>query len=84
MLNSSPMPTFGARLAAKRKAAGLTQEQLGAGIVGAGAVSSWEVNRTQPSPEQLVKLCARLNCSADDLLGIGEWDGHERRKEARA
>jgi transcriptional regulator with XRE-family HTH domain len=76
--------TFGERLAAKRRAAHLTQEQLGEAVeVGKGAVSSWEVNRTQPSSEQITKLCVRLKCSADELLGI-KWDGKtERRKDAR-
>lgn len=73
---SSSTESFGARLAAKRKARGLTQEQLGEGMaadgtdVGKGAVSSWEVSRTVPSTSQLLKLCQRLNCSADELLGV--------------
>lgn len=75
-MSASPSETFGARLAAKRLAAGLTQEQLGAGLapdggdVSKGGVSAWEVGRTQPSAAQLVKLCKRLRCSSDDLLGI--------------
>lgn len=78
--------SFGSRLAARRKAVGLTQEQLGEGLaadggnVGKGAVSSWEVGRTVPSATQLPKICERLKCSADDLLGMSA----PRRKEARA
>jgi transcriptional regulator with XRE-family HTH domain len=65
---------FGARLATLRKAAGLTQEQLGEGLaadgsdVGKGAISSWEVGRTEPSPSQITKLCARLKCTPNDLI----------------
>ena len=78
---------FGVRLAEKRRAAGLTQEQLGAGLalngsdVGKGAVSSWEVGRTMPSPALLPKLCARLGCSSDDLLGIAS---RRRKQKAEA
>lgn len=49
----------------------MTQEQLGEQLgVGKGAVSSWEVSRTLPSPALLPELCARLQCSSDELLGI--------------
>lgn len=72
----NPNISFGSRLADRRKAAGLTQEQLGEGLaadggnVGKGAISSWEVGRTAPSAAQIPKICERLGCSADDLLGM--------------
>lgn len=65
---------FGARLAALRTAAGLTQEQLGKGMapdggdLGKGAVSAWEVGRTTPSAAQIPKLCEILGCSPADLF----------------
>ena len=70
------MTTFGSRLAAARRKACLTQEQLGEGLgqdgadLGKGAISSWEVNRTEPSATQLRLLCQRLGISANDLLGV--------------
>lgn len=80
--------TFGARLAEKRKAAGLTQDQLGEHLgVGKGAVSAWEVDRTQPSAAQLAMICARLMCSADELLGVhacANTGDYDRRKSAPA
>jgi transcriptional regulator with XRE-family HTH domain len=68
--------TLGSRIAAARRAAGLTQEQLGIGMapdgsdLGKGAISSWEVDRSQPSSLQLVRLAARLNTTPNDLLGV--------------
>ncbi len=72
--------SFGARLSIARRNAGLTQEQLGVEVgpdgrdLGKGAVSSWEVNRSQPSATQVAQLCKRLNVSADWLLGLEEAD----------
>ena len=68
--------TFGERLAEARKGAGLTQEQLGIELgsdgrdLGKGAISSWENGGSHPTSAQLTKVCARLNVSADYLLGI--------------
>jgi transcriptional regulator with XRE-family HTH domain len=67
---------FGVRLARLRGEAGLTQEQLGKGLdvdgsdIGKGAISAWEVGRTIPSAALLPKLCQRLHCTADRLLGL--------------
>lgn len=75
-MNKANLRTFGERLAERRKALGLTQEQLGAGLaadggdVGKGGVSSWEVGRTFPSSAQIPSICQRLKCSADELLGM--------------
>jgi transcriptional regulator with XRE-family HTH domain len=61
--------SFGSRLSAARKAAALTQEELGiiAGV-GKGAVSSWEVGRTEPTLEQLALIADKLAVTADFLL----------------
>ena len=49
----------------------MTQEQLGERLqLGKAAISSWEVNRTQPSATQVAMLCQQLNVSADYLVGI--------------
>ena len=65
---------FCERLRAARQAANLTQAQLGEGLgkegadLGKGAVSSWEVGMSTPSPHQLALICRRLGVSADRLL----------------
>ena len=77
--------SFGARITAARKAAGLTQAQLGEGLGIDGAdmtkatVSGYEVGRNLPNVEQLRLICLRLNVSADSLLGIATpTDNRER------
>lgn len=73
--------TLGARIAAARRAAGLTQEQMGQKMgpngtdLSKGAISAWEVDRTQPSAAQIVGLAARLGVDANYLLGIVAVDG---------
>ena len=55
--------SFGSRLAAARKAAGLNQTEVAARLTALGypvrtqAVSKWETGTTQPSARQLVELC---------------------------
>lgn len=72
----APPATLGARIAAARRAAGLTQDQLGQGMgpegsdLGKGAISSWEVDRSQPGAAQVAILASRLGVSADYLLGL--------------
>jgi DNA-binding XRE family transcriptional regulator len=66
--------SFGARLRQARVAAGMTQTDLGRGVLPDGSdaskatVSHWEVERTSPSVPQLRLLCERLGVSADFLL----------------
>lgn len=57
------------RIAAVRKAAGLTQEQLGE-LVGVSrqAVSKWESGQTVPDAVTVARLCEALNVSADYVL----------------
>ena len=54
------------RIAAVRRAAGLTQEQLGE-LVGVTrqAVSKWEAGQTVPDALTVAKLCEALHVSAD-------------------
>lgn len=62
--------TFGRRLQQVRKAAGLSQEQLGE-LVGMSrqAVSKWETEQAAPDIDTLALLCGVLGVSADELLG---------------
>ena len=57
------------RIAAVRKAAGLTQEQLGE-LVGVSrqAVSKWESSQAVPDALTITALCRKLHVSADYLL----------------
>lgn len=57
------------RIAAVRKAAGLTQEQLGE-LVGVSrqAVSKWESGQAVPDALTITALCQKLHVSADYLL----------------
>lgn len=57
------------RIAAVRRAAGLTQEQLGE-LVGVTrqAVSKWEAGQTVPDALTVAKLCEALHVSADYVL----------------
>ena len=57
------------RIAAVRRAAGLTQEQLGALLgVTRQAVSKWESGQTAPDAATLAALCEQLHVSADYVL----------------
>ena len=57
------------RIAAVRKAAGLTQEQLGELLgVTRQAVSKWESGQTSPDAATLAALCEKLRVSADYVL----------------
>lgn len=58
-------------IAGVRKAAGLTQEQLGS-LVGVTrqAVSKWESGQAVPDALTVARLCRVLGVSADTLLGI--------------
>ena len=57
------------RIAAVRRAAGLTQEQLGELLgVSPQAVSRWESGQTSPDAATLAALCEKLRVSADYVL----------------
>lgn len=62
--------TFGERLQQVRRAAGLSQEQLGE-LIGMSrqAVSKWETDQAAPDIATLALLCGVLGVSADELLG---------------
>lgn len=57
------------RIAAARKLAGLTQEQLGELLgVTRQAVSKWESGQTVPDAVTVARLCEALHVSADYVL----------------
>ena len=57
------------RIAAARRAAGMSQEQLGEALgVSRQAVSKWESGQTKPDLEAVGKMCELFHLSADYLL----------------
>ena len=68
---------IGARIHARRRALGLTQEQLAEQMdVSIQMVSNLELGKKAIRPENLVKVCEALDISADYILrGRGaEWE----------
>jgi transcriptional regulator with XRE-family HTH domain len=61
-------------MAERRKAKGLTQDQLGKGLgtdgkdVGKAVVWGWEKEQHHPRVDQLILICERLGVSSDWLL----------------
>lgn len=78
------MEDFGTSLADRRKAAGLSQQQVADRLhVTRQAVSRWEQNRTQPDLATLRQLAGLLDCTADELLrGLPGPDESLARKTA--
>lgn len=72
--------SFGARLAAARRAAGLNQTEVAERLTARGfpvrtqAVSKWETDTTQPGARQLVELC-RLYGVRDVVAAFGARSG---------
>ena len=57
------------RIAAARRAAGMSQEQLGEALgVSRQAVSKWESGQTKPDLDTVSKMCEIFHLSADYLL----------------
>ena len=75
--------SFGSRLAAARKAAGLNQTEVARRLTEAGfpvrtqAVSKWETDTTLPSARQLVELC-RLYSIRDVVAAFTEREHRGR------
>lgn len=62
--------TIGQRIAQRRKALGLSQEQLGAQLgVSRQAIYKWESDAALPEIEKLVTLSRRFSVSVGWLLG---------------
>lgn len=64
---------FGALLASKREAAGLTQAQLAAAIgTGRTAIANWETGVACPRLQDFPDLCRALKTTPNELLGFTE------------
>lgn len=60
----------------RRKAAGMTQQDLAARLfVHQTAVAGWENGRAQPSIDKLLKLSEIFNCTVDELLRDAGTEG---------
>ncbi|MFC6841501.1 helix-turn-helix domain-containing protein [Xanthomonas theicola] len=78
------MKSFGDRLREARKAAGLTQEQLGFALgVTKSSVSAWENDRETPGFRLLPNLRGVLKRSLDELI-CGQVQGAARVHDASA
>ena len=64
------MTIFTERLKEKRKEKGYTQEQMSNILeIGQSAYAKWEIDRTEPSFENLIKLADLLEVSINWLFG---------------
>ena len=60
---------LGSNILELRKKKGLSQEELSEKVgVTRQTISNWELNETQPNPEQLKLLSKALNVSVDELI----------------
>ena len=60
---------YGERISKLRKTKNITQKELATKLyVNDKTVSSWELNRTEPSLEMIIKLSEILECSASYLI----------------
>ena len=63
---------------------GITQESLALSLdVKQSTISSWEIERTSPTLEQLVKLAEIFGVTVDQLLGMSEDETAERSTVAK-
>jgi len=70
--------TTGEKIAALRKKAGMTQEQLADILsVSRQSVSRWEMDAAFPETEKLIRLSTLLTCSIDYLLNGDISEPHE-------
>lgn len=80
---------FGERLKAARTRAGLSGTELGKGLQLDGdasrqTVSDWEAERHYPNVWQLAHICAKVDESADALLGLPVRNGLSLSSEEHA
>ncbi len=70
--SSKPRPKQGSRLAALRKAAGLSQIELAKAIsVSQQTVAYWETSAVPPRSDVLPKMAKALGVRVEDILGDG-------------
>jgi transcriptional regulator with XRE-family HTH domain len=64
---------IGARIAAARRSAGISQADLGKQIgVSGQTISNWETSRYLPSASDVVSLVHTLGCTSDFILGLSD------------
>lgn len=69
---------FGDKLKELRKKNNISQEKLGEYLnVTSTAIYSWEINRTQPSIENIIRIADFFNVTTDYLLGFNQEDCHK-------
>ena len=69
---------FNERLKEVRRERNFTQKDIYTILrVSANCYASWEQGRTQPSIEDIKKLCVIFDISADYLLGLEDDAGHK-------
>jgi transcriptional regulator with XRE-family HTH domain len=75
---NKPAPAFGARLAALRKALGLTQPKMAVMLgISPAMLAYYERKATNPTADFIRKAAAALNVSVDQLLGHEVKDGRK-------
>ncbi len=76
MGNNRLLEEIGTRVSTRRKALGLTQEQVAEKMdVSIQMISNLELGRKAIRPENLIKICGVLNVSSDYLLlGHNSWE----------
>ena len=76
--------SFGARLAAARKAAGFTQAELAEAIgMSRRMIAYYEVESTHPPTTALPAIAQALNVSTDELLGAAPVRKPPKAKDSR-
>lgn len=74
------MVGVGERIKNLRKANGLTQDELAGKLnVSRQAISSWEMDRTEPNMGMVFRMAKIFNCTIIDIAGT---NGHEAIKTA--
>lgn len=75
----------GKEIRTRRKALGLTQEEVGKRLNLSGvAVGYWERNESEPTGTNLVKLAKILKCNPADLVGLNTDELSEKERFAEA
>lgn len=64
------IPTLGGRLKHARMFKGVTQEEASRLLkIKRATLASWEIDRSKPGPDELLKMAQVYNVTADFLLG---------------
>lgn len=76
---------FKDRIKSLRREKSMTQSQIAA-LLGKseGAVRAWEIDRSKPDVDTLIKLAEYFNCSTDYLLGLDDYRNAKEKSEIKA